>query len=60
MSIYYPVYGGDDYYKIGVCDMCGAEILEGEAHYDFPDGLLVCDEPECLSKWENRYKTNNR
>lgn len=45
---------------IGTCDICGFEIYRGDVHYRLPDGMLLCEEYECLQEWIKEYKEINR
>lgn len=47
----------EDY--IGCCDMCGERIYFGDAHYNMPDGLLVCGDSDCLEDWAQEYRSEN-
>ena len=46
----------DPPHPVGVCDICGEEIWEGDRYYHLPDGTILCDEIECLEEWARDYR----
>lgn len=55
-KIHYPVYGGDDWFRVGFCEVCGREITSGELHYRLPGDTLLCDDWACVNKWLAQYE----
>lgn len=54
-----PIYGGDDYDRIGFCDVCGEPVYRGDKHYRLPDGKLLCDDFDCRDEWLEEYESVN-
>lgn len=49
-----PIY--DPPRPVGVCDVCAREIWEGDDFYELPDGMILCDDYECLIEWAQAYR----